>query len=137
MPVYMYRCPKCHAVFSRAQTIAAYSESQSPSCPDCHTPLARSYDPPTIASPFREHFNTSTGTYVSNRSQYTSQLSRLSDEASARTGIPHKYVPIDPRETAPLGVTSDGLESTLRQQYDSSSRVGRSLPSRDQPTRWL
>jgi putative FmdB family regulatory protein len=137
MPVYMYRCPLCHDVFSTAQSIADYSTSRSRVCPECDIPLNRVYTPPAITPMMDAHFNPSVGRYVRNKADLTSALSQLSDETSARTGVPSRYEAIDPRDTSALGVTEAGLESTLRRQYDQASRVGRSPSQEANPTRWL
>lgn len=59
------------------------------------------------------HYNPSIGKVVSDDSQVRSELSRLSDEATARTGILHNYVPVDLRDDlSSLGMTEEGLNRT-------------------------
>lgn len=59
-----------------------------------------------------EHFNNSVGKYVSNESKLRDEFKRLSETATARTGIPHNYVPVDPMDKETLGVTDEGLDAT-------------------------
>lgn len=59
----------------------------------------------TLSMP--EHFNTSTGKYVTNRQSFDDQLKRKSDEMSARTGFESNYVQVDPSDKKALGVTDD------------------------------
>lgn len=60
------------------------------------------------------HFNPTIGKVVSDDAQVRSELSRLSDEATARTGILHDYQPVDLRGSslADLGGTEEGLNRT-------------------------
>lgn len=68
-----------------------------------------------------EHFNNSTGQYVSNAMEFTDQLKRQSEAQSIRTGMDHNYVPVDVTEMKALGVTDDGLEETHRRHFDGKA----------------
>lgn len=61
-----------------------------------------------------EHFNRSVGAVVSSHRQFERELRRASDEATERTGIEHRYVPVDPTDRRALGVTDAGLDATNR-----------------------
>lgn len=73
--------------------------------------------------PMQEHFNTSTGTYVSNNRQFTDDLKRKSEEASLRTGMDHNFVPVDITDMKALGVTDEGLEETHRRHHDNAIQI--------------
>ena len=65
-----------------------------------------------------EHFNVSTGQYVSNERSFADQLKIKSEEASLRTGMDHSFVPVDITDMKALGVTDEGLEHTHRIHHD-------------------
>lgn len=69
----------------------------------CREPLRRKFSfsaPPMM----HEHYNPTVGKVVSDMKQFRSDLSRASDEATAKTGIPHKYEPVDLQEVKPAEV---------------------------------
>lgn len=47
-----------------------------------------------------EHWNHSLGKPIQNKRHLKSELSKASDEATARTGVEHRFVPIDLRDPA-------------------------------------
>lgn len=71
----------------------------------------------------QEHFNTSTGTYVSTRRDFEDDLKRKSEEASHRTGMDHNFVPVDMNDMKALGVTDEGLEETHRKHHDNALQI--------------
>lgn len=68
-----------------------------------------------------DHFNTSTNSYVRNRSHFSDELKRMSEDATHYTGIEHNYTPVDYHDTEAIGVTPEGLDAT----YDKAREEGR------------
>jgi hypothetical protein len=66
-----------------------------------------------------EHFNQSTGTYISNTREFADELKRKSEEMSNRTGMTHNYQPVDVTDMKALGVTDEGLEHTHKVHRDT------------------
>lgn len=102
MPTYDYKCPECGAADSVTMPIADYD-------PD-HFLVCVCTDPPTVmarrysflpAEMFVDHYNNSVGSYVTSMSDLKSKMSRASDEATARTGIPHNFSPVELRDIKP------------------------------------
>lgn len=131
MPIYEYRCPFGH-INSFSMTISEYErelEGEHIECADCYlnyntsSPLYRifSFRPTPI---LHEHFNHSTGQLVSSKRQHADQLKAASDAATARTGIEHRFVPHDPRDTSTIGVDEQGLESTHRARRNAGLDSG-------------
>lgn len=73
----------------------------------------------------QEHFNHTVNKPISSMTQFRSELSRMSDEYTERTGIPSKFVP---KEWGELGATSEGLDAT------NSQRAQQGLPALSPPT---
>lgn len=71
--------------------------------------------------PMPPHFNHSVGRYVSNETKFSDALKEKAEEATAKTGIPHDYKPVDIRDRETLGVTEEGLD-------------GKPIPGRKQRT---
>lgn len=61
-----------------------------------------------------EHYNPTTGSVVRTKSQFKDGLKQASERETARTGIPHNYVEVDPTDHKALGVTDEGLDATAR-----------------------
>lgn len=61
-----------------------------------------------------EHFAHSVGKVVRGRKHFREELQRASDAATARTGVPHRFEPVDLRDREALGVTDEGLDATAR-----------------------
>lgn len=59
-----------------------------------------------------EHFNNTVNKPVSSMRQFEDELKRAGDEASAQTGIPHRYVPVDWGDKEALGVTNEGIHES-------------------------
>ncbi len=89
-------------------------------CIVCGSVMRRGYSFSFVRS-MAEHFNNSTGQYVSNSRDFGDQLKRKSEEASLRTGMDHNFVPVDVTDAKALGVTDEGLEETHRRHHDASS----------------
>lgn len=104
MPRYDFRCPKCDNADEVIAPIAARPEHHL--CLECGHYMNRVFSFASLPS-YNGGFNPTTGTYTRNTSDLTSQLSKLSDERTERTGMLHKFVPCDLRDKEAFGVTSD------------------------------
>lgn len=122
---YSFLCEPCDAeiILREYQPIGA---SPSATCPLCGGRIKRMVSSPSIVHGTEPHFNVATNTFIQSDSHYKSELSRLSDEMSERTGANHKYVPVDLREREALGVTDEGLDTTAKRMRDS----GETMPTR-------
>lgn len=69
--------------------------------------------------PFQPHYNTSIGRYVTSQHQFDSELRRLSDAQSERTGIYHNYVSHEARDADAFGITEDGMDDFERNRHDN------------------
>lgn len=121
MPQYDYRCPECGDNFIEITSIERYTASREfplecPSCPS-HPDLKRVFSfahHPGMES----HFNLTTNSVISSSRQFSEELKRSSDEASISSGIPHNYVPVDPRDLA-HHVDQRVIEQRKRELVDS------------------
>jgi len=112
MPLYEWRCPKCHAHTTTTDN------STPPTCTLCTISLHRRYTFYKPA-PFTPHFNVSLGRHVSSRQDFLEGLKAASDSATERTGIPHNYVPIDIADRDAFGATDESMDDYHRQHHDS------------------
>lgn len=71
----------------------------------------------------QDHLSPTTGQYVRNERDFKDQLKAISDAATERTGIPHNYVPTDPRDMKANGVTEEGLKETYDKGDDHTRKV--------------
>ena len=80
-----------------------------------------------LASTFQPHFNHSVGRYVRSQQDFNEGLKAASEEASRPridpatgriTQVDHKFTPIEAGDTKALGVTDEGLETTMRDHRD-------------------
>lgn len=122
---YSYVCEPCDAevVLTEFQKVG---HSPSSVCPLCDGRLVRMVSSPNIVPGWQGGFAVATNSFVNSERQFKSELSRKSDEMSERTGANHKFVPVDLREGAALGVTEEGLDATRKRRRDS----GDDLPTR-------
>jgi len=90
-------------------------------CPSCTGDnMGRVYDVPLIQMPMIGHFNPTVGGYVHGKRDLTEQLHIASEQATARTGIPHNFKPIDMRDTDALGVhATQSVDNDNRARHDS------------------
>jgi len=110
--IYEWYCKLCNEIIQ----VEKYLDS--PPQHKCGSWMVRRYSISTRRS-MPEHFNASVGKYVSNENQFRDELKRASEEATLRTGMEHRFVPIDPREKASLGVSDEGMENTFRRQREA------------------
>ena len=115
-----FRCPNC------GFTVTLSINEPPSSCPNEHcyydSPLKRVFN--FYAKPmFRDHFNLSTGRYLTSEHQLSETLKVQSEEMSYRMGQEVDYQPIshlDMADPAAHGVTEEGLETTRKVHYDST-----------------
>lgn len=121
MPIYEYRCPNC----GNEQSVVSSIHDPVPTvyCRKCITPMRRRYRPLLTKMPMDGHFNASLGRWVNNEREVKDGFKIASEEATMRTGIEHRYVPVDPRDTKALGVTQEGLEEQSRRWHDRGIRM--------------
>lgn len=99
MQLYEYRCPEC----SIAYTSSTRANQLDTACSCGHPYLQRVWSV-NVQRPMQEHFNHAVGKPISDPKQFASELSRLSDEHSARDGMEHRYVPTDYEALRPSDV---------------------------------
>lgn len=120
--LYRYQCPECGSVQDDTQ-FAPLGEF-GPDCLDCHAEGLILTRMQRVASfsykrSMPEHYNHTTNTVVKSENHYKSELSRLSDIQSERTGQYHNYQPVDPTDKAGLGVTDEGMDATRKRKRDA------------------
>ncbi len=119
---YTYRCPT-HGAFD------SDSRGDELWCPKCHTRSQRKWSF-TVSAPFTAHLNPTTGTIINTPSQFKSELQQANDINEA-AGRPSHLEPVDLRDKAALGVTSEGLPATydrlLHEGRDSDAKRLRNL----------
>ena len=122
MPQYDYRCRDCNSPSSLITSIANFTEKGGLKvCPSClGENLGRVYDVPLIQMPMIGHYNPTVGGYVHGKRDLTEQLHIASEQATARTGIPHDFKPIDMRDTDALGVhATESVDNDNKARHDS------------------
>lgn len=118
MPRYTFRCDECGAEIIEEMTFAQRERFDPAAIEhDCVGGFAQVMRF-AFARSMPEHFNHSLGTYLSSERAAKSELSRQSDEMSARMGFEHKYELVDPGDPASVGVTDAGMEATERRAVD-------------------
>lgn len=83
--------------------------------------MRRVYTPFSVHRGFQEHFNHSVGRFVNTERELKSELSRASEEYTARTGVPANFQPVHPEEIKHT-VNGEGLESTHRKEVELGKR---------------
>lgn len=126
MPLYDFRCDACgQLTLDCYQSLATTTATIA--CPHCQGLARKILSFPGSIHVFREHYNPTVGAHVTSHAQFRSELQRASDRATARTGTPHNFLPIDHAEAREvLGVSDVGLQST----YDAAVKQGRREPKR-------
>lgn len=95
-------------------------------CSECMAPLRRrfSFSPGAM---FHAHYSPFLGKRVDSERQFATALDRASEEATMKTGIPHKYVKRDLQDLrAP---DTDSCESALRSTHDAKVKAGKIEPT--------
>lgn len=86
-------------------------------CPSCYCLAVRQFGF-NYKPPMQEHFNSTTGQVVRTDLQFNTQLKRMAELASLRTGIEHTFQPVTPTTKESLGVTTAGLYETEKYNHD-------------------
>jgi hypothetical protein len=130
MPIYEFDCRECGEGFSVHLSIQSYATgpysdraSKERQCENCGAVTARSFAF-SIKTPMPDHFNRSAGEYVSSERALRDAFKRQSEAASVRTGIEHNFVPLDASDAKAAGVTSEGLDETIKRRR----RLGMQVP---------
>lgn len=119
-PRYAYKCEFCGNEdwsYMREQTLWP--------CPICRCegetrPMKRTIQAPAIWKVWHGHQSLTTGKWVTSREQIPQQLSDLSDQATQRMGMEHRFIEVGASERAALGVTEEGMDST----HDAHVKLG-------------
>lgn len=120
--MYSYICKYCETE-TMDLTFAKFGETINLECDTCGNPeVMRTVGNFTTHLSMPEHFNQSTGKFVTNSQSFKSQLSQKSDEMSERMNMTVKYGEVDGRDAKALGVTSEGMESTIAQEANPLKR---------------
>lgn len=112
MPNYGYICEGCSAEYESDSSVPIGVAHPTAHCPACQGELRRMASMPAFRKGMDGHYNHTVGKYVSSMGDFKSELHRASDEASAKTGMDHKFEPCDTSDPAANGVTDEGLDST-------------------------
>ncbi len=130
---YEYKCKTCDfRVYSNERgdtfvsTVPCYCPPL-PDSPDLPYLYVRVFSF-SVAIPFKEHFNSSAGQHISSRTQHADILKRASEIETAKSGVEHKYVPVDPADAkAVYGIKDDMLESVREDKAKSDLSLGKSI----------
>lgn len=122
---YEYKCPSCgNRILAPVRGDRLYGHCLICSA-DVHFTRVFSF---TVAIPFKEHFNSSAGTHVSSRAQHADILKRASEVETAKSGVEHKFVPVDPADAkAVYGIRDDVLESVREDKAKSDIALGQTV----------
>lgn len=110
MPVYEYACRSCGERDSLVRSVHDDTRPDRLPC-SCGAEMGRKFSVPHATPMMHAAYSTATGSVVSDRRQFASELRRISDERTAETGIVHSFVPVDLRDKERLGVTDKGLDT--------------------------
>jgi hypothetical protein len=120
--MYSYLCPECESE-SAHLTRLGIGEILNEPCEVCDHPfIVRAVCRISTSLSMPEHFNHSTGRYVTNKRAFTSQLDAKSDEMSARLGYDVKYSEVDSSDQKSLGVNNDDAQNIVTQEADPTKR---------------
>lgn len=123
MPLYEYKCPSCRQRVQRQRTL---DERNAPiectTCIEAEGPVQMKRVFSFSSRIFMGGYNPSLGVHVESEGALMDHAKRLSDEASARTGIEHNFQPIDVTDASACGVDGAGLDATMKRKTDSGER---------------
>lgn len=120
--MYSYLCPECESE-SAHLTRLGIGEILNEPCEVCNNPfIVRAVCRISTNLSMPEHFNHSTGKYVTNKRAFTSQLDAKSDEMSARLGYDVKYSEVDSSDQKSLGVTNDGAGDIITKEENPTKK---------------
>lgn len=120
--MYSYLCDNCEAE-NHCLTFSPIGDTIQERCEYCGwIGLTRAICRISTNLSMPEHFNNSTGKYVSNKRDFRSQLDAKSDEMSARLGYDVKYGEVDPSDQKSIGVTTDGADKIVSEEKNPTKR---------------
>ncbi len=124
VPTYQFDCTACDQLLEvvRPMSIGA---PESVICPDCLARITRRVFHVAVQTPFAEHYNHTVGKRVSSMKQFRSDLVRASEHAEERTGIPHRFVPVDGADAAAAtgaDANGAGMDATNRRLVSRGER---------------
>lgn len=115
MPLYEFRCRIC-----RNEYLSTDREPPTVHCGRCSNNDWKRVWSVQIAPVMQAHWNQTVGGEVSDMKKFKHELAKKSAEMTERTGVPHDYQPVDPRDRDSMRVTDEGLDST----YDRKVKTG-------------
>lgn len=124
MPIYQFDCSTCDQILEVSRSMAEGAPNLV-LCPDCEGYVSKRVFNVAVMTPFQEHYSHTVGKRVSSMSQFKSDLVRASEHAEERTGIPHRYVPVegcDAQEAVGADPNGAGMDATHRAQVRSGQR---------------
>ena len=128
-----YKCRECGGVWT-----SDWVDSDDPMfrlipCPFCYTVGIKKQFSVSVNRPMPEHYNMATGTVESSERSIREKLKVQSDIATERTGVEHRFVPVDMRDREALGVTDEGLDATNRRLRNEGKTEGKTYIPMDIP----
>lgn len=122
---YEYRCPHCRAT----QLSTVRDDRLEILCKSCDLfVVATRVFSFSVAIPFTEHFNASAGKHISSRAQHADILKAASEVETLKSGVEHKFVPVDPADAkAVYGIKDDMLESVREDKAKSDMALGQTI----------
>lgn len=114
MPIYEFKCRVCDV---QGGVLRAWGDTQPPQC-ECGGSMKRVFSPPAVKV-YQPHVQTIGDQTVEVQSDrhHRDLLKYQSEAQSARTGIPHNFVPVHPADAKDVyGITEEGLDTTYRRE---------------------
>lgn len=114
---YAYRCPVCRGEILHDEP----HDRLNAICRSCGAQEFKRVFSFSMAIPFKEHFNAATGQVVSSKTKHADILKAQSETETIRSGVEHKFVPVDPADAKTVyGIKDDVLEQVRadRAKYD-------------------
>lgn len=106
MKVYEYKCLNCET----RRTSDVRGDKVFLNCDQCGYGVVHQRVWSVAVKPMMHaHLNSTTGTVVSDFNQFKTELRIKGEIAEERTGIPHKYEPLEYGDHAAFGATGEGI----------------------------
>lgn len=120
MSVYAYRCRECDRTHN---TYSLPPADDAGECP-CGGLYKRVWSV-NFKTPYKEHFNGSVGQHVSSAVQHADILKRQSETETMKSGVEHKFVPVDPADSmAVFGIKPEDAERERENTAKASIAAG-------------
>lgn len=120
--MYSYLCEFCEHEADYL-TFKPIGERLYTPCENCEYPfMTRAVCRVATHLSMPEHFNNSTGKFVTNKRAFRSQLDAKSDEMSERLGYDVKYGEVDPSDQKAIGVTNDGAGKIISEESNPTKK---------------